>query len=184
MQTLLLSLDSRWSSGTRSEAFRRPRARLDNAHPATQVPVHHLRLRKVRDLRRTCNIRSRRKQIVLHHRPEERIGAELFGLGMRFVHQLLALPRSLAGLKFVRAGGDHLPPAFIHSEEQRAPRCYFHLSIKSCAVQILPALEKFFAQRVAFRSEEHTSELQSHSDLVCRLLLEKKKQNVSTLHIV
>src|SRR5260221_8868653 len=26
----------------------------------------------------------------------------------------------------------------------------------------------------AFRSEEHTSELQSHSDLVCRLLLEKK----------
>src|SRR5437588_3470098 len=31
------------------------------------------------------------------------------------------------------------------------------------------------AQSVA-RSEEHTSELQSHSDLVCRLLLEKKKK--------
>src|SRR5437588_3890625 len=30
-----------------------------------------------------------------------------------------------------------------------------------------------------YRSEEHTSELQSHSDLVCRLLLEKKKQNIS-----
>src|SRR5438132_6968746 len=27
-----------------------------------------------------------------------------------------------------------------------------------------------------FRSEEHTSELQSHSDLVCRLLLEKKNK--------
>src|SRR5690242_21098534 len=27
------------------------------------------------------------------------------------------------------------------------------------------------------RSEEHTSELQSHVNLVCRLLLEKKKQN-------
>src|SRR5438034_4515615 len=27
-----------------------------------------------------------------------------------------------------------------------------------------------------WRSEEHTSELQSHSDLVCRLLLEKKKR--------
>src|SRR2546428_2112154 len=27
------------------------------------------------------------------------------------------------------------------------------------------------------RSEEHTSELQSRSDLVCRLLLEKKKKN-------
>src|SRR4051795_4843315 len=29
-------------------------------------------------------------------------------------------------------------------------------------------------RRVLFRSEEHTSELQSHSHLVCRLLLEKK----------
>src|SRR5260370_1775523 len=30
--------------------------------------------------------------------------------------------------------------------------------------------------RKQFRSEEHTSELQSHLNLVCRLLLEKKKQ--------
>src|SRR2546421_4183417 len=30
------------------------------------------------------------------------------------------------------------------------------------------------------RSEEHTSELQSRSDLVCRLLLEKKKKNKKT----
>src|SRR5438034_7089616 len=32
----------------------------------------------------------------------------------------------------------------------------------------------------AERSEEHTSELQSHSDLVCRLLLEKKKYRKHT----
>src|SRR5438034_7763395 len=32
-----------------------------------------------------------------------------------------------------------------------------------------------FTNKAANRSEEHTSELQSHSDLVCRLLLEKKK---------
>src|SRR5260221_1000295 len=31
------------------------------------------------------------------------------------------------------------------------------------------------------RSEEHTSELQSHSDIVCRLLLEKKKADSSSL---
>src|SRR5260221_10297676 len=31
------------------------------------------------------------------------------------------------------------------------------------------------------RSEEHTSELQSHSDLVCRLLLEKKKKKPRAL---
>src|SRR5438034_6131661 len=34
-------------------------------------------------------------------------------------------------------------------------------------------------QRILTRSEEHTSELQSHSDLVCRLLLEKKKQTAT-----
>src|SRR2546430_11393760 len=32
------------------------------------------------------------------------------------------------------------------------------------------------------RSEEHTSELQSQSNLVCRLLLEKKKHILMTLH--
>src|SRR6267378_1624938 len=33
-----------------------------------------------------------------------------------------------------------------------------------------------------YRSEEHTSELQSRRDLVCRLLLEKKKKNTKTPH--
>src|SRR5437773_3468313 len=37
------------------------------------------------------------------------------------------------------------------------------------------------ARRLATRSEEHTSELQSHHDLVCRLLLEKKKIPVTLL---
>src|SRR2546430_9988474 len=37
-------------------------------------------------------------------------------------------------------------------------------------VRLLPGLE---------RSEEHTSELQSQSNLVCRLLLEKKKKHTS-----
>src|SRR5436190_9137003 len=45
----------------------------------------------------------------------------------------------------------------------------------------VPSLNDFVVKAVALalrdfpRSEEHTSELQSHSDLVCRLLLEKKK---------
>ena len=33
-----------------------------------------------------------------------------------------------------------------------------------------------YINNMEWRSEEHTSELQSHSDLVCRLLLEKKKK--------
>src|SRR5436190_17370569 len=44
---------------------------------------------------------------------------------------------------------------------------------------LIPDQPKGYIQRVGLgvlRSEEHTSELQSHSDLVCRLLLEKKKK--------
>src|SRR5260221_8779021 len=37
------------------------------------------------------------------------------------------------------------------------------------------------ASRRTSRSEEHTSELQSHSDLVCRLLLEKKHESEDDL---
>src|SRR2546430_12836545 len=48
------------------------------------------------------------------------------------------------------------------------------------------ALEKFGMSAVEgtlgneLRSEEHTSELQSQSNLVCRLLLEKKKKNTQS----
>src|SRR5947207_4985531 len=57
-----------------------------------------------------------------------------------------------------------------------------------------PAILKNFTHRVCedpanwsmkslqTRSEEHTSELQSHSDLVCRLLLEKKKKKKSNIN--
>src|SRR5260221_5396657 len=41
-------------------------------------------------------------------------------------------------------------------------------------------LATLIKQKLLARSEEHTSELQSHSDLVCRLLLEKKKKNSSS----
>src|SRR3989475_8663784 len=42
----------------------------------------------------------------------------------------------------------------------------------------------FHAREIPERSEEHTSELQSQSNLVCRLLLEKKKNTTTreTLH--
>src|SRR2546430_5879105 len=35
------------------------------------------------------------------------------------------------------------------------------------------------AAKIPYRSEEHTSELQSQSNLVCRLLLEKKKKTIT-----
>src|SRR5260221_5106497 len=50
---------------------------------------------------------------------------------------------------------------------------------KSFASQWINPRRRISDQRPVFsmRSEEHTSELQSHSDLVCRLLLEKKITN-------
>src|SRR5207237_10602600 len=52
------------------------------------------------------------------------------------------------------------------------------LSVAACALAPLAGL----AVR-ALRSEEHTSELQSHLNLVCRLLLEKKKNTKIELMI-
>src|SRR5438034_5247184 len=40
---------------------------------------------------------------------------------------------------------------------------------------VVHSTTKYLGGHSDLRSEEHTSELQSHSDLVCRLLLEKKK---------
>src|SRR2546427_3291421 len=46
-------------------------------------------------------------------------------------------------------------------------------------------VEAIVRRRMAARSEEHTSELQSQSNLVCRLLLEKKKNTtVSSIDVM
>src|SRR2546427_10838192 len=47
------------------------------------------------------------------------------------------------------------------------------------ADQVHPATGPGLGGRARRRSEEHTSELQSQSNLVCRLLLEKKKKKES-----
>src|SRR2546430_8249746 len=50
------------------------------------------------------------------------------------------------------------------------------------AIEDAPIIDAGYAARLGreHRSEEHTSELQSQSNLVCRLLLEKKKQTTQT----
>src|SRR2546427_1272265 len=50
-----------------------------------------------------------------------------------------------------------------------------HAGVAVCAQQNLARTRDFVGHRQP-RSEEHTSELQSQSNLVCRLLLEKKKR--------
>src|SRR2546430_7180885 len=56
-------------------------------------------------------------------------------------------------------------------------RCLVHIPCHS-KLQSSYTILKLLARLIQYaRSEEHTSELQSQSNLVCRLLLEKKKQN-------
>src|SRR5438477_8961863 len=62
-------------------------------------------------------------------------------------------------------------------DEQIAPAVVVHVlgeAAEGVAVAVGIDLRGFFGELV-HRSEEHTSELQSHVNLVCRLLLEKKK---------
>src|SRR2546429_2827133 len=54
-----------------------------------------------------------------------------------------------------------------------------HVDEHELGVRDLPQHEVRHALWPEFRSEEHTSELQSRLHLVCRLLLEKKKKNQS-----
>src|SRR5476649_3086697 len=51
-----------------------------------------------------------------------------------------------------------------------------HDALPILHIGLPPRLVKGRHSLPGHRSEEHTSELQSHSDLVCRLLLEKKKK--------
>src|SRR5438270_9855866 len=52
---------------------------------------------------------------------------------------------------------------------------------RSWSTRDTPAFLAVYSARLPMRSEEHTSELQSQSNLVCRLLLEKKKQEKNTV---
>src|SRR5260221_10666018 len=78
------------------------------------------------------------------------------------------------------------PENFQALKKDSAPFCINqkdYLLVEFNEFSIPPAMDQTLHElhlmglRPIRRSEEHTSELQSHSDLVCRLLLEKKKKH-------
>src|SRR5438034_8627370 len=80
------------------------------------------------------------------------------------LHDALPISGSRRSVKKCRRSKPPVP--------HRSPRqvCYVR------AIDIWVRLPKRKSRLQGWRSEEHTSELQSHSDLVCRLLLEKKNK--------
>src|SRR2546430_13133156 len=77
--------------------------------------------------------------------------------------------RSYRKLRDHSAGGD--------SPNSAKELCKPQIAVRPCSDELRQAArDRIFGNREALgRSEEHTSELQSQSNLVCRLLLEKKK---------
>src|SRR2546426_12782260 len=68
---------------------------------------------------------------------------------------------------------DALPILLYRGKRRRVPPTYSSRGSISCAKLLRARLRRLFTVP---RSEEHTSELQSPCNLVCRLLLEKKKK--------
>src|SRR5438105_5937499 len=74
-------------------------------------------------------------------------------------------------LQLLAAGGVPVPPTVMAANAS---------DLKALVELVggLPVLIKLLTPSERPRSEEHTSELQSRVDLVCRLLLEKKKTKI------
>src|SRR5699024_12565330 len=83
-----------------------------------------------------------------------------------FFFLLIRLPPRPTLFPYTTLFRSHLRPS-LHLTNELLP--FFQISLK---YKINPFLLHY---QFSFRSEEHTSELQSRFDLVCRLLLEKKK---------
>src|SRR5260370_13259072 len=65
---------------------------------------------------------------------------------------------------------------FRSSYRQALSWCPTNMELPAAGVSSNTVVLFFVMQRGCARSEEHTSELQSHLNLVCRLLLEKKQK--------
>src|SRR2546430_8112410 len=76
---------------------------------------------------------------------------------------------------------DHLQRLFLNHFQTDALGLDKRVSGSEWRVAVFDALTRL-SRPSASRSEEHTSELQSQSNLVCRLLLEKKQQYSTRPH--
>src|SRR2546430_10051714 len=65
---------------------------------------------------------------------------------------------------------------------KRTAQAMKNVSATEMLASVAPICTGNTPMAIARRSEEHTSELQSQSNLVCRLLLEKKKKKIQNIH--
>src|SRR5260221_7977588 len=94
---------------------------------------------------------------------------------LRENEQLLKTLRE-TGCLFIVSAVESLDNAILEKLQKGHSRDDFFGVVEECRRAGLAQSFQQFRIFAQVRSEEHTSELQSHSDLVCRLLLEKKKK--------
>src|SRR2546430_5624325 len=73
-------------------------------------------------------------------------------------------------------------PIFVATEFNEGTSMPAGVRSEGREVDLLPVVAIYGANASGKRSEEHTSELQSQSNLVCRLLLEKKKKQTNSTY--
>src|SRR5699024_12226657 len=97
---------------------------------------------------------------------------------------ILVIPLPPSPSSFILSLHDALPISSLAVINRDQSRLIYGCSKRNWAVTLLSIAHDCQIAPIrpspnALRSEEHTSELQSRFDLVCRLLLEKKKTRVS-----
>src|SRR5690606_30810929 len=103
------------------------------------------------------------------------VGLGLFALGMALVAVWPTYPALVAGLLLASAAKLIFEPAMQAYVGDRVP--YVRRGRALALTELSWSFAFLLGMPLIGRSEEHTSELQSRENLVCRLLLEKKKNN-------
>src|SRR5260221_5803010 len=125
--------------------------------------------------RQRCLVHKQRNVLnAIPRRERGEVQAELVGIWEQPTNQV-----ALAQLEAFKAKYSKRYPEAVRSlaEEQEKTLTFYEFpATMHRHIQTTNAIESLFSnvRQRTDRSEEHTSELQSHSDLVCRLLLEKK----------
>src|SRR5260221_690766 len=103
---------------------------------------------------------------------DSRLSARRLGA---FGYLLVASPGYLAQRGTPRVPEDLLQHSCLHYRYPHSGKLEPWVLRRAAGAPELQLPTSMICNNIETRSEEHTSELQSHSDLVCRLLLEKKK---------
>ena len=97
-----------------------------------------------------------------------------------YYHIIIADARAPRDGKYIERIGSYNPninPAVIEIDEEKALEWLQKGAQPTETIRAILSYKGLLLKKHLARSEEHTSELQSRRNLVCRLLLEKKKKN-------